>query len=509
MSPDSKKTTHFKKKKDKTTNNLDRKEVCDIARKAGRGALWQFMGGGWQTLIRLAASTVLARVLTPQDFGLFGMALLAKGVLGRFGALGMSTGLIAKKAVTEEDINTCFWSMAGIRSVMFLTAWVCAPLAALFFKEPRVTEVLRTVAILFLLTIVGNVPKALLRKELRFKILVIIRASSILIESISAILLAFVFNLGYWSLVIALLIGSTLEELLMFSAKPWLPKIAFSKKSFRYLFKFGFNTLLFGLFNYLNQNIDYVIVGRILGAKNLGLYEFAYRIPHMTITRIARPIGSVVFPAFSKIQDHDSLIRDGYLRIVRTIALITWPILALLAATADYVVPILWGDQWLPIITPLRILCACAAFRILFQPMGSIFNAKQRPDLPAKFSAIRLFITSILVTILGLSYELTGVALAMLLSVIPSIFFAHIGMRMTNGSVKDLIYHVKPIVWRIFISLVLLFSTKNLIDINPAWQLFILISIFLISYLILLCIPTRSCICVELVNNIKLITRTE
>jgi len=114
-------------------------DTASLTRSAGRGALWKIASGGWQTVVRLGASTVLARVLYPEAFGIVGMAMLAQGLIRRFGSLGMTTGIIAKKDVTEDDLSTAFWVTAGVHVVLFGVAFAASPLFAAFFRTPQET----------------------------------------------------------------------------------------------------------------------------------------------------------------------------------------------------------------------------------------------------------------------------------------------------------------------------------------------------------------------------------
>jgi len=390
-----------------------------LTQSAGRAALWQILGGGWQTLVRLGASVFLARALKPSDFGLFGMAILFQEFLLHIGAMGMATGIIIKKDVTKEDLNTCFWTLAGVRLCLFLIGFFGAPIAGLFLKEPRVVPVIRVIAFCFIIQILGMIPNTLLMKELRFKSLNIISAIAVFLESSLAVFLALKFNLAYWALVIALVVSTIFVNLTVFACVIWLPKFKFNKDSFRYLFRFGIHGLGFSVASYLRQNLDYLLVGRLLGAYQLGLYEFAYRIPHLVFDRISRPVGSVVFPVLSKVQNDNERIFAGYVKAVKFVALVAYPMLFGLAAVADILVSVLWGKQWLSIIKPLQILCLCAALRCLFQPMGSIFYCKNRPDLQSKIGFITLIFTAIFVGVLGYFYGLIGVSIGMLLSVFP------------------------------------------------------------------------------------------
>jgi len=411
-------------------------DTNSLTRSTGRGALWQVIGGGWATLVRLGASTVLARVLDPRDFGIMGMAILARELVLHMGQMGMGAGIIAKKDATEDDLNTCFWSMAAVRILMFLLAFAGAPLAAHFFQTPQVTMVFRVVSVTFLFTIMTSVSNVLLQKELKYLDLNVIRGIGILIESSLAIFLALNWRSDYWALVYSLLVGTFFMEFAIFLWARWYPKLRFNKESFNYLFRFGINIQGFSIVNYVNQNIDYLLVGRLLGSASLGLYEFAYRIPHLMQERVARPVAAVVFPALSQVQDSNEHIIAGYCKSAKYIALGVFPALGGLAVLAEPTVLVLWGEKWLPIVVPLQILCACAAIRCIMAPIGSVFNCKHRPDIPFKFSLVRLIFTFISVGILGHYYGLIGVACGMLLSTAPSYIILLIAFKLTESKMN-------------------------------------------------------------------------
>jgi len=422
-----------------------------LTQRAGRAALWQIVGGGWQTIVRMGASVFLARALKPSDFGLFGMAVLFQEFLVHLTALGMGTGIIAKKEVSRNDLNTCFWTIAGVRFLLFLFAFFGAPLAALFFKEPRVIPVIRVSSFCFLVDILSVIPNLLLSKELGFKSLNMINGIGALLGSAVAVFFALTTNLAYWSLVFSMLANSIFCNLAIFIYRKWLPEFKFNKESFRYLFNFGIHGLGFSITNYLKQNLDYLIVGRILGSNKLGLYEFAYRIPHLVFDRVSRPVGGVFFPALSEIQDDNEKIFNSYVKVVKFVTLITFPILFGLAAVADVVVPVLWGNQWLPIIRPLQILCLCAALRCLVQPLGSIFYCKNRPDIPNKTSFIELVFTAITVSIMGYFWDIIGVAIGMLLSLLPTFIVLYIGFRLIEAQIYRFFISISKVFFAAFI----------------------------------------------------------
>lgn len=391
-----------------------------LTQKAGRSAVSQLIGGGSVTVIRLVASVFLARALTPTDFGLIGMAVLLREFVFVLGSIDMVSGIVVKDDLKEEDLCTFFWSMAALRVLMFLSAFFGAPLAIYLFDDPRVVDVLRAISFTFLLNIMAVAAYAILSKKMKFFYTNITSVLSVLIESLLAVVLVLFTDLGYWALVVSMLVQAFISNAALMLLARWFPKFKFSRESFRYLFRFGINNLGAYITRYLRQNLDYILVGRLLGTKSLGLYEFAYRIPDLVLTRISRPVGAVVMPALSHIKNDNHQLVLGYTNVVTNICLIIFPLLFGLAAVADIAVPLLWGNQWLTVITPLRLLCLCAALRLIPENIGAVFNCKNRPDLPFKISLVGLIWTAVVVSVLGSMYGLNGVAVAMVLSVIPS-----------------------------------------------------------------------------------------
>jgi len=434
-----------------------------LTKVAGHAASWQIFGGIWTTIVRIGASVFLARLLTPEDFGVFGMSLLAYELISAVAAMGMGAGIIARKNVSDIDLCTCFWSMAAVRFFMFCGCFFGAPLAGAFFDNHLLVDVIRVISFTFLISILEVVSAALLTKELKFKTINMIQGITVLIESVFAVLLASFTDLGYWSLVYAMLINSTITSVSLFVLAGWRPKFKFSKESFKYLFNFGANSLGFSFMNYLSNNLDYLLVGKTLGARALGLYEFAYRIPHIIQLRLVQPIGSTLFPTLSKVQDDNEKLLNGYLKTVQFLCLIAFPMLGGLATLADNLVLLLWGEQWVEIIVPLQILCLCAALRVVPQSVGAILFCKKRPDIPFKLSFVSLIWTAICVGIFGVMFGITGVAWGMVLSTIPQYFSIYFAFRLIDKKTFIVLVALKPVVWSTLAMLVVVFTAKSLL----------------------------------------------
>lgn len=459
----------------------------DVKKSSGRGAFFQIAGGGFQTVIRLGASTILARILIPSDFGLFGMALLLSELVLRIGALGMGIGIIVKRNITEDDLSTAFWTMAAIRMIIFFFTFIFAPLLATFFNEPQIVSVIRAISFTFLFQIFGVIGNALLKKRLQFFQIFIIAISSSVLESGLAIALVFLYKQNYWALVVAMVTASLWNNILVFILTKWRPRLRFDRESFRFLFRYGINSLGASLTEYLGSNADYFIIGKILGPKILGLYEFAYRIPFLIENRISIPLREIMFPTLAMLNTSDDKLTDGYIKGVKFIALICFPALGGLAAVADLAVNVLWGEQWLPIVVPLQILCFASAIKCTANPVRVVFLCKDRPDIPFKFSLILLVFTIITVSTLGYFFGMIGVSWAMLITTFPNLVLIAFAFRLLKVSPYNLIRAVWPVLISTLVCIASAYSVQfllNMIDTTRLIVLIISISAGALSYFV-------------------------
>lgn len=426
----------------------------NLVKTSGRGAFYQVFGGGIQTLVRIVASMFLARALFPEDFGIYGMGLLLGEFISRFGALGLGVGIIAKNDLSDEDLSTAFWTFAVIRIGMFLIAFGGAPFFAYFFNEPRVADIVRVISFTFLIQILGVVGNALLNKRLHFKQLFYIQLSMALLESLIAVVLATTWIKSYWALVYGHVFASVWSSLWIFLIAGWRPKFMFNQESFKFLFRYGINALGDNITVYFKENIDYLLVGRILGAKILGLYEFAYRIPSLFQTRITLPMGQVMFATLAKVSLSEERLKAGYVKGFKYISLVSLPALGGLTVTAEIAVPVLWGDKWLAIILPMQILCLATAIKCITDSTRYVFLCKDRPDIPFKFNIVSLVFTIMAVCFFGYLYGIIGVATGMLVSTLPNFYYVYLGIKIINLPVRRLFDACWPIVFATAITMI-------------------------------------------------------
>jgi len=425
----------------------DRAQPIDrtaLTRTAGRGGLWQVGGLLWQTIVQYGTSMVLMRLLAPENYGMYGMALLAQGLISRIGVLGTTSGVIAKQDATEDDLSSAFWLSAGVQAALFLIAFAAAPLAAIYFKTDDVTWVMRATAVTFLFSAVGATSSALLAKRLQFAALKIIEGGAFAVQMGSAIILAICVWKNYWALVMSMLVGSLAATVATVAYARWLPRLRVRAASLRYMFRYGIHGLGASLTDYFHHNIDYMVVGRLLGQGSLGIYQVAFAIPHMVIDRLAVPVGNVVFPTLAKVQESDEALIGGYMKVTRYLAFLVFPMMGGMAAVAEPAILVLGGEKWLGVVGPLQILCIRVAAACICTCIGYVFLCRNRPDLIFKYGLVTAGFTIVVVVVLGYLFGLYGVAWGMVISLAPNALIIRKAFRMTHTPVRKLVATLVP-----------------------------------------------------------------
>jgi PST family polysaccharide transporter len=228
---------------------------------------------------------------------------------------------------------------------------------------------------------------------------------------------------GVWSLVFGGLVGNFISVIILWKISAWRPSLKFSFAHFKELFGFGGHVMGSRLLNYIDSNMDYLVVGKLLGAVALGYYTLAYHLITFPLHKISIIVTRVTFPAFSTIQDDNDTLRKGYLKVVRYISLITFPMLAGMFVVAPEFVVVVFGTKWAPMILPLQILCLAGALKSVGTTVGSILLSKGRADIQFKWNILTAIVIPIAV-IIGANYGIVGVAAAitvMTISLFPII----------------------------------------------------------------------------------------
>lgn len=386
------------------------------------GVKWSGISMGVITTLNFVTLAILARLLSPSDFGLMGMVMVVIGFAQAFADMGLSNAIIHRQKVVESHLSSFFWINVLSGIVLFVSILLVRPVVVIYFKQAALSNYLVFAAFIFLITPVGQLFTTLLRKELRFKTLSKIEIASTVVYSVSTISLA-IAKFGVLSLIFGQLIRSlfTVGILFFIFRRTWLPRLHFSIKEIKSYLSFGAFQMGERTVNYLSANIDYIIIGRFLGPAALGFYTLAYRLITFPLNKINPVITRVAFPAFSKIQDDNTRMRRGYCKAINYISVLSFPMLAGMLVVAPEFIRLVYGAKWAPSIIVVQIFCLVGVFKSLGNPIGSVLLAKGRADIGFYWTVFALIMVSLAVVV-GVNWGIVGVAVAILILQVPFFF---------------------------------------------------------------------------------------
>jgi len=362
------------------TNRGSSGSSAGLAVQSIRGVLWSGLGQFGIQAFGFLVSVVLARLLSPRDYGLAAAAAIFTGFLGSFGGSGLTMALVQRTDVSEEDLNTGFWAALGLGGGMALILVAASPYLATFFRESRIGPLLMVQAIGLVLTPLGAVHTALLLRRMDFRSLAISDLSAIGASGVLAIGMALT-GWGVWSLVVPALVGTGLGTIVLWQCVDWQLRGGITWGSLRSLGRFTLTVMTFNILNYLRGNIDYLVLGRMLGAWPLGLYYLAYNLTTIPQTRLVPVVTRVLFPVLSAVQYDVVRLQKGYVQAIRYVSLFTFPLLAGLASLAPEFVLAVFGVHWVEAAPLVRILSIAGLLYSVGTTNGSVIFSRGRADI--------------------------------------------------------------------------------------------------------------------------------
>lgn len=374
------------------------------------GVKWSSFSQFGRQIIQLITTAILARMLTPSDFGLMSMAAVVIGFAAIFNDLGTSAAVIHRNNLSEELLSSIFWINICFGIISTIVLIIISPWAARFYNDGRVSSILMLLSLSFIISGLSILHHAMLEKELAFSKLAKIEIAATLAGSVVGLSLA-IFGFGVWSLVFQSLITGTLITLLLWLTCRWRPKLIFSLTQVKSVSSYSLNLTGFNIFNYFTRNADNLLIGRYLGAQYLGYYNLAYLIMMYPLQNISSVVGRVMFPVFSQIQEDDAFFRSAYLKVASAIALITFPLMIGLWVIAKPFILTIFGPQWSPVIIPLLILSPVGMIQSIITTAGTIYQVKGRTDWFLRWG-IFAGILVVVSFVIGLRWGIIGVATA-------------------------------------------------------------------------------------------------
>ena len=327
-----------------------------------------FVSGIWATidrfgtiLLQFVVNLVLARLLTPADYGCIGMLTIFIVVSQVLIDGGFGSALIQKKNPTQEDYSTIFYWNILLAIVLYGILFFLSPFIAVFFKISLLKDVLRVLGGILIINAFSIVQNNRLRKQLAFDKIAIADISALFVAAIVAVLFA-LNDFGVWSLVIMQLLNSTLVAIILWILAKWSPSLCFSWQSLKRLFNFGGYLLLSNILQEICRNLQGIIIGRKFSSTEMGLYAQAKKLDDVVSLTLPNVIVQVMYPVYSQIQDDLARTQNVLKLSVRVISFVTFPIMLLLIIIARPLILCMFGSQWEPSVPYFQVLCVGGLF---------------------------------------------------------------------------------------------------------------------------------------------------
>lgn len=365
---------------------------------------------GIQFFLTLSSTMVLARLLTPQDFGLLAMVFTIVNILQVFQDAGLSMATVQREGITHAQVSNLFWINVVVSGCASVLVAASAPVIAWFYREPRLVWITLALSINFLLAGLAVQHMALLNRQMRFKVIAVVQVGSALAGILVGIGMAWL-NCGYWSLVGLNLGKSVVALVLTWGASSWRPQFFARRSGTRSLLHFGANLTAASFFNLLSRGMDSLLIGRFYGAAAVGLYSRASAMLLNPLGQFMSPIGAVFVPAFSRLQAQPERFRRSFLQLFEILGLASFFFSGMFFALARPLTLVVLGHKW----EKASVIFAAFSFTALQIPLTSciswLFTTQGRAKDLFHWSIISACIT-VGSYIAGLPHGPAGVAIA-------------------------------------------------------------------------------------------------
>lgn len=351
----------------------------NLKQKAASGMVWTAFQKYSTMVIQFISGIILARLLTPYDYGCIGMLSIFMVLAETFIDGGFGSALIQKKSPSQEDYSTIFWWNMGVASIMYALLFLTAPAIASFYDIPLLSKVLRVQGIILFIYAFNLVQKNQLRKNLNFKIISIVTVTTSVISLLVTVYMAYK-GMGVWALVAQNIVTAFIPAIVFWFSIKWRPVLVFSSQSFKELFSFGLYMFLTHLINTFCNRISDLLIGKVYSPATLGYYSKASSSERLASYSISSVVSQVSYPLFVQVQDDKEALANMVKRLSVTLAYITFPLMFILILVAKPLFVLLYTERWLPSVPYFQVLCIVGLSTCLqsvnTQPIAAIGKSK-------------------------------------------------------------------------------------------------------------------------------------
>lgn len=448
-------------------------EKGDLKKKSLKGGAATLTSQGIMFFLRLGSTMILARILTPDDYGMMAMVVAITGLASILGNLGLSTATVQKKDITHAQVSTLFWINVALGLTVTLVMAGLSPVVAWFYKTPEVQAMMLVMSSNFFINSLAVQHQALLNRQMRFAAIAKIQILSNVIGLGSAIA-AGVYGWGYWALVLNTLCTSAVSVAFTWLAIRWIPSLPKRNVGAKSMVKFGTDIVGFNIVNYFARRLDNILIGRFDTSNMLGQYSKAYQLLMMPILNLRDPLTRVAMPTLSKLQNDSEQYRNYYLKFLSILAFFSIPLVVFMYSTSDQLILFFLGEQWKYASDLFKILAIVALFQPISSTRGLVLLSL---GLSRKYFYIGLLSSLVTCTsfLVGITWGAKGVAIAYAvgtyLSLIP---LTYLTLKGTPIALIDFFRSIlKPLFSSIFVFMSVFIFSKFIVDVGSFVYLFL------------------------------------
>lgn len=423
-----------------------------LKNKTKKGLAWSMIERFATQGVQFLFGIILARLLSPDDYGIIAMPLVFLAIAQCIIDSGFSTALIRKPELTEDDLSTAFYFNIGIGILCYAVLFFSSPLIADFYHTPILSSLLKVTALAVLFNPLCAVQQAILTRKIDFKTQAIVSLSGAVVSGIVGLYMAYN-GFGVWSLVFQQVGGYVMRTILLWILGKWKPKRKWSWESFHYLWGFGSKMLGSGLLDTIYNNIYPIVIGKYFSAQDLGNYTRAQQFSSLPSSNVTGVLQRVTFPVLSSIQNEDERLAKNYRKILKLSAFLVFPMMLMLSAIANPLVRILLTDKWIGCVILLQIVC----FQMMWYPIHAInlnlLTVKGRSDLFFRLEVLKKIIGVCIMCITipnGIIWMVSGGIVSSMISLVINTYYTgkliHVGYL---KQMRDLlpIFGISLFVW--------------------------------------------------------------
>lgn len=369
-----------------------------LKKKTVNAIIWSGIQNFAPQIVAFVVMLVVARILSPKDYGMMGMLTIFSAIATSFINSGFSQALIRKQDRTETDCCTVFYFNIVVSLLAYAILYLIAPWVADFYEEPLLCDLMRASCVVLVINAFAVVQRALYTATVNFKTQAKATFTSSALAGVLSMILA-INGFGVWTLVIQQIFGAALNVFLLWYLSNWRPKLLYSWKSFREMFSFGSKLLVTGLLNTIYGNLYSIVIGKVFSAESLGHYSRAKHYSHLFSSNTTSLLQRVTYPVLCKMQDSDDRLRMNYRKLLRVSAFVIFPLLCGLAGVSFPLVEVMIGKKWHFASVLLIPMCLSGMWYPIHAINLNLLQVKGRSDLFLKLEIIKKIIGVIILAI--------------------------------------------------------------------------------------------------------------